>query len=145
MGWCPNDFLLLSLSLFLRCCPDDGNFIFQLFLCSHNNCRLFQAVKRKRKPAHTQQLEKESCYCYDNECLYTYVYTYSKEVLLTIRRKKYGDDDARDFKCRNYIRVGHEIQLNEYKDDEVIQIDVCFCLKVEHKKKKGVEIFVYIK
>ncbi len=70
--------------------------------------------------------------------MYICIYTYSKEVLLTIRRTKYDDDDARDFKCRNYIRVGHEIQLNEYKDDEVIQNDVCFCLKVEHRRKEKV-------
>ncbi len=62
---------------------------------------------------------------------------------MTIRRKKCDDND-RDFKCRNYIRVGHEIQLNKNKDDEVIQNDVCFSLNVEQNKKEGVEIFVYI-
>jgi hypothetical protein len=45
------------------------------------------------------------------------IYTYSKEVLLTIRREK---NDDRDLKCRNYTRVGHEIQLNENKDDEIV-------------------------
>jgi len=49
-----------------------------------------------------------------------------KEILLTIRRKK----------CRNYIRVGHEIQLNENKDDEVIENDVCLDLNIEQKENK---------
>jgi hypothetical protein len=57
---------------------------------------------------------------------YIYIYTYSKEVLLTIKRKK----------CRNCIRIGHEIQLNENKDDEVIENDVCLCLNIEQNKKK---------
>ncbi len=39
------------------------------------------------------------------------------------------------FKCRNFIRIGHEIQLNENKDDEVIENDVCLCLNMEQKKR----------
>jgi hypothetical protein len=97
-----------------------------LFLFSHNNCRLYRQ-KKKKKTAHTRQLEKkESCYCYDSQC----PYILNKEILLTIRRKKCDDDDDDcELKCRNYIRVGHEIQLNE-----VIENDVCFDLNKEAKK-----------
>ena len=65
-----------------------------------------------------------------------------KEILLTIRRKKCDDDDDRELKCRNYIRVGHEIQLNENKDDEVIENDVC--LKNTKYEKKHNRVSTYL-
>ena len=63
--------------------------------------------------------------------------------LLTIRPKWYDnddDDDGRELKCWNYIRVGQKkIQLNKNKDDEVIENDVWI-----KNIKKCVDIFVDI-
>jgi phosphopantothenoylcysteine synthetase/decarboxylase len=100
-------------------------------LCSHNNCRLYSKQLKEKEngiQTHTRQLERVVIVTTIN------AHTYSKEVLLTIRRKKCDDDD-RDFKCRNSIRVGHEIQLNENKDDEIIENDVCLSLAKEQKNK----------
>jgi hypothetical protein len=90
-------------------------------------------LKEKENGTHTRQLEKVVIVTTTNA--HTYIHKYSKEVLLTIRRKKCDDDDDRDFKCRICIRVGHEIQLNKNKDDEVIENDVYLYMNKEQKKR----------
>ena len=130
----------------VRCRPDNGDFIFQLF--KYTIVVYSKQLKKERKRLIQWTIregrEREGKKVVIVTTPNVHINTYIDEILRTIRREEvwWWWWWWSRFKYRNCIRVGHEIQLSEDRAGEVIEEDVCFCLKVEQKKERKVSRYL---